>query len=125
MRQLSMILNAIALSVVLVPPALADGDLAAGKKIFKKCAVCHSLTAGKNKVGPSLHGVFGRTSGTAPKYKYSKAMKAKGVVWDNKTLNTYLTAPKKFVPGNKMPFPGLKKAEQRADLLAYLEQASK
>jgi cytochrome c2 len=103
----------------------ADGDAQRGKKVFRKCAACHSLTPGKNKIGPSLNGVLERKSGTAPKYRYSTAMKSAGVIWTEENLDKYLAAPKKFVPKNKMPFPGLKKARDRKDVIAYLKTATK
>ena len=96
----------------------ADAD--AGKRVFNKCAVCHSPAAGKNGVGPSLHGVVGRKSGTAPGFNYSEAMKSANKTWDEATLDTYLTDPKAAVPGNKMVFPGLPNAEDRANVIAYL-----
>ena len=107
--------------------ALAAGDPAKGEKLFKKCAACHSLEAGRKKVGPSLHGVIGRTAGTAEGYRYSKAMTAygqSGVVWGEDTLNIYLEAPRKVVKGTKMSFPGLKTAQDRADVIAYLKKAA-
>ncbi len=103
--------------------AHAAGDADKGKKVFAKCKGCHTLKPNKHRVGPSLAGVIGRTAGTAPKYKYSKAMRAygaSGVVWNEKTLDVYLTKPRKVVKGTKMTFPGLKKPTQRADLIAYL-----
>jgi cytochrome c len=105
-------------------PALADGDAAAGEKIFIKCKTCHTLEAGKNKVGPSLAGLIGRKAGTAPDFNYSDAMKNSGITWDEAALNEYITDPKAKVPGNKMVFPGVKKDEDRANLIAYLKQAA-
>ena len=105
-------------------PALAEGDTAKGEKLFKRCAACHSLEAGKKKIGPSLAGVFGRAAGAVEDFKYSKAMVDSGIVWDAETLDKYLERPKKFIPKNKMAFPGLRKVDQRADLIAYLEQAT-
>lgn len=96
----------------------ADAD--AGKRVFNKCAICHTSTAGKNGLGPSLFGVVGRKSGTAPAYNYSEAMKSAGKTWDEATLITYLTDPKAIVPGNKMAFAGLPNAEDRANVVAYL-----
>ena len=85
-------------------------DVDAGKKIFRKCKACHTLKAGgKSAIGPNLHGVVGRNAATVDGFKYSKAMKESGLVWDEATLTAYLTKPKEFLPGNKMPFPGLKK----------------
>lgn len=105
-------------------PALAEGDTAKGEKLFKRCAACHSLEAGKKKIGPSLAGVFGRAAGAVEDFKYSKAMVDSSIVWDAETLDKYLERPKKFIPKNKMAFPGLRKVDQRADLIAYLEQAT-
>jgi len=100
--------------------AYADGDAVAGKSVFNKCAVCHSPAAGKNSVGPSLFGVVGRPSASAPGYSYSDAMKAANKTWDEATLEVYLTDPKALVPGTKMTFPGLPKPEDRANVIAYL-----
>jgi len=112
------------LTVLGASPSHADGDAAKGKKVFHKCMACHSLEAGKNKVGPSLHGIIGRKSGTEAGYNYSDAMKNANLTWDEATLDKYLTKPKEEVPGNKMPFPGLPKAEDRQNLIAYLKEAS-
>lgn len=105
--------------------AMADGDPAKGEKIYKKCKTCHSLEAGKSKIGPSLAGVMGRTAGTAEGFKkFSKAMKESGVVWSEETLGTFLADPKGTIPGNKMTFPGLKKEGDQKDVVAYLKQAA-
>ncbi len=104
--------------------APAGGDPEAGKKVFKKCKSCHFADKKKNKVGPYLLGVVGRKAGSVPDFKYSDAMKAKGeegLVWTEENLHQYLKAPKKFVPGNKMAFAGLKKDKDIADLIAYLK----
>ena len=104
-------------------PALAQ-DAAAGKKVFAKCMACHDAKAEKNKVGPHLVGVIGRTAGTVEKFKYSPAMTAAGeggLVWDEAKIAEYLKKPKEFVDGNKMAFPGLKKDEDIANVIAYLK----
>ncbi|MCH8237141.1 MAG: c-type cytochrome [Proteobacteria bacterium] len=105
--------------------ALAAGDAAKGKKIFNKCKACHSIKAGKNKVGPSLAGVVGRKAGTAAGFKRYKGLKGADWTWDEALLDEYLTDPKKFAKartGKKtsMVFK-LKKAGQRADIIAYLK----
>ena len=116
----------IAVAAVLVTSqASAAGDVAQGKKVFNKCKACHSLAAGKKKIGPSLHGLFGRTSGTTAGFNYSKAMKKAAIVWTPETLAQYLTNPKKFVPGNRMPFAGIKKQNERDNIVAYIQQATK
>jgi cytochrome c len=109
-----------------VLPAQAEGDAAAGKKVFAKCTACHDATAGKDKVGPTLVGVFGRTAGTHESYlsKYSNNMKeagAAGLLWDDANLAAYLHDPKAVIPKGKMSFPGLKKDEDVANVIAYLK----
>ena len=102
----------------------ADADLKKGKKVFKKCAACHTVVQKKHKIGPSLAGVMGRTAGTIEGFKYSKAMRAygkSGIVWSEETLDAYLLNPRKAVKGTKMVFPGLKKAKDRAAVIAYLK----
>lgn len=99
-------------------------DAANGEKVYKKCKACHALEAGKNKVGPTLAGVFGRKAGGVDGFKYSKAMAESGIVWDEKTIDEFLAKPKDVVPKTRMAFPGLKKEQDRADLIAYLKQAT-
>jgi cytochrome c len=105
--------------------AASAEDLAAGKASFAKCKACHSLEEGKNEIGPSLHGLFGRKAGTAPKFNYSAANKSSGITWGEDTLFKYLENPQKFVPGTKMVFPGIKSEKERHALIEYLEQATK
>lgn len=114
------------LAVAFVPAAsAADGDATAGKKVFRKCQACHTLEEGKHRQGPSLHGVIGRKAGTADGFKrYSDAMKSYDTVWDEASISAYLENPKQAVPGNKMIFVGLKKEEDRADVIAYIKQAA-
>jgi cytochrome c len=104
--------------------AMAEGDAAAGEKVFKKCKACHAVGDGaKNKVGPMLNGMIGAAAGSVEGYKYSKALLAKkdeGLVWSEAELDAFLTKPKEYLKGTKMSFPGLKKEQQRADVIAYL-----
>jgi nitrite reductase (NO-forming) len=95
------------------------GDAAAGRLVFRKCQACHSMEPGKVMLGPSLAGILGRKAGSEAGYSYSPAMKQANIVWDAKTLDAYLTDPQKVVPGNKMPFPGLKTDTDRADVIAF------
>lgn len=107
-----------------MPLALAEGDVAAGEKVFKKCKACHVVDSEKNRLGPHLVGVMGREAGSVDGFKYSKAMTEAGVTWDETTLDEYLADPKGYIPKNKMAFPGLKKEEDRANLIAYLKEAA-
>ena len=117
---------ALALSAVLgAGMAQASGDAAKGEKVFNKCKACHTLEAGKNRVGPSLNGLFGRAAGTVEGYKYSDAMKGSGITWEEDSLKSYLEDPKKAIPGNKMTFGGIKKEDDLEDLIAYLKEATK
>ena len=94
-----------------------------GETLFKKnCAICHTLEAGKNKIGPSLAGVVGRKAGSVPGFAYSAANKNSGDIWDAQTLDTYLADPRKFMPGTKMVFAGLKTPEDRKALIEYLKE---
>jgi nitrite reductase (NO-forming) len=99
---------------------IGGGDPAAGKLVFRKCQACHSLEPGKDVLGPSLAGIVGRKSGAEPNYAYSPAMKDANLTWDAKTLDAYLDDPQKIVPGNKMPFPGLKTSQDRSDVIAFI-----
>lgn len=104
-------------------PVHAAGDPDEGKKVFRRCMACHSLKPGQHRVGPSLAGVFGREAASAEGFgRYSDAMKNADVVWNEDNLDKYLADPKGFIPGNKMVFPGLKDAEDRADVIAYIKQ---
>ncbi len=108
--------------------AHADGDAEAGKKVFKKCKACHAVgEKAKNKVGPLLNNIVGREGGVVEGFKYSKALLAKkeeGLVWDEESLDTYLTKPKAFIPKGKMAFAGLKKEKDRENVIAYLKTFS-
>ncbi|CAL1692782.1 hypothetical protein MMB232_02964 [Brevundimonas subvibrioides] len=97
------------------------GDAVAGERVFAQCRTCHSIEEGVNRVGPSLHGIIGRTAGQVAGYNYSAANKASGKVWDNETLFAYLENPRAYIPGTKMAFVGLRDPQQRANVIAYLD----
>ena len=104
---------------------LASADIAKGEKVAKACAACHDFTkGGPNRTGPNLWGVVGRAKGTEAGFSYSDGMKGKGGVWNYDDLNHFLWKPKAFVSGTKMTFIGLKKAEDRAAVIAWLRTLS-
>jgi cytochrome c len=98
------------------------GDAAAGEKAFAVCKTCHAVEAGKNMVGPSLHAIQGRKSGSVPGYSYSTANKNSGITWTNEKLFQYLETPQRIIPGTKMTYTGLKDPQKRADVIAYLDK---
>lgn len=124
MKHRAAFLLGLAAAIMAANPAMAEGDVKAGKKVFNKCKACHWADKEKNKVGPHLVGLFGREAGALEDFKYSDAMKESGIVWDAETLIPYLKKPKEAVPGTKMAFVGLKKDQQIADVIAYLEEAT-
>ena len=101
------------------------GDIASGEKIFKKCAACHSINkGGKNKIGPALYNVVGRTVGGVNDYKYSKALASYGKEWTFEELNGFLLKPASYIKGTKMSYAGLRKEKDRASVIKYLNQKS-
>jgi cytochrome c len=101
---------------------LLAGDPARGETIYHKCQGCHSID--RNRIGPKHMGLFGRQAGSLPDFDYSEAMKKSGIVWNEQTLDTFLADPRGMVPGTKMTYAGIKSAQDRADLIAYLKQAT-
>ncbi|MDX5361833.1 MAG: cytochrome c family protein [Alphaproteobacteria bacterium] len=117
---------AAALAALVAGPALADGDAAKGEKVFNKCKACHMVGENaKNRVGPQLNGILGAEIASVDGFKYSdafQAKKAEGFVWTEENLDAYLADPRGFIPKNKMGFAGLKKEDDREDVIAYLKQ---
>lgn len=97
------------------------GDVAGGEKTFRQCVICHSNKDGENKIGPHLFNVIGRKAGTVAKYSYSPANKKSGIVWSEQAMFEYLENPRAKMPGTKMSFAGLKKPQDRANVVAYLK----
>ena len=105
--------------------AEGGGDAARGEKHFEECASCHSVAAGENGVGPSLHAIINRKAASLEDFRYSPAMKKSEITWTPETLETFIADPQKLVPANRMAYAGLTDAAERADLIAYLQQATK
>lgn len=101
--------------------ASLTGDATHGKQVFMQCKTCHAVEAGKNMIGPSLAGIVGRAAGSVAGYSYSTANKNSGITWSEDKLFQYLEKPARVVPGTKMAFGGLAKAQDRADVIAYLK----
>ncbi|MDP5217043.1 cytochrome c family protein [Ruegeria sp. 2205SS24-7] len=104
--------------------AAAEGDAAKGEKVFRKCKACHAVGEGaENKVGPVLNGIVGRQVGTIDGFKYSDtliAMSEEGVVWSPEELDAFLIKPRDYAKGTKMSFAGLRKEDERVNVIAYL-----
>lgn len=122
------IFASVAAIAALSAPALAEGDAKKGERVFKKCQACHQVgDDAQNRVGPILNDIIGRTAGTVEGFKYSDAMiqaGEDGMVWNDEHLHGYLEKPRDYIPGNKMSFAGLRKEEDRDDVVAFLEQYS-
>ena len=118
----------IALIVVLAVSATAGaqtGDPARGERLFGACAACHSLEPNRNMTGPSLSELWNRKPGTLPSFeRYPPALTSSGIIWDEATLDAWISDPQHFIPGNTITFPGVKDARQRVDLLAFLKEAT-
>jgi len=117
--------SVIAMLVLAGPVAQADGDPVMGKRLFAQCGSCHTTQAdGSGRIGPSLHGLFGRKAGALDGFAFSAAMQKSGIVWDERSLDEYIKEPASRVPGTKMVFLGVQKDQARADIIAYLKEAT-
>jgi cytochrome c len=103
--------------------AQAAGDPVKGEQVYHRCQGCHSID--RNRIGPMHKGLFGRPAGSVADFTYSDAMKNSGIVWSEQTLDQFLQGPRKMVPGTKMTYAGVANAQDRADLIAYLKEATK
>ncbi len=109
--------------IVNLADMMKTADATRGEKIFKKCASCHNVNKGEAaKVGPNLFGIIGKARGSSAGFAYSDAMKTKGGSWDNESINQFIAKPKDYLAGTKMAFPGLKKPQDRADVILFLEK---
>lgn len=116
----------------ILPPAeyLAQAPYAAadrenGERLAQMCRACHTFgKGGVNMVGPNLHGIFGTTAGSVARYAYSAALQEADFVWTPRALDAWLAQPARFLPGNRMSFPGVSRASDRADLIAHLLEAT-
>lgn len=111
--------------LVTADAALAQGDAAAGERVFARCGACHVVDQEQNRVGPHLVGLFGREAGSVESFgRYSDAMKDADITWDEETVKQYVKDPRGYIPGNIMAFPGLKDEEDLENLIAYLKEAT-
>jgi cytochrome c len=115
----------VALAAFAAGGARADGDPARGEQRFGDCVACHSTERDVNGVGPSLYGVFERKAGGLTDFRYSPALRRSGITWTVQALDSFIADPQKMVPANRMPYGGMPDAGDRADLISYLQKASK
>ena len=119
---------AVALFILVPGEAIAlvhPGNAENGKRLFRACAGCHSLNAGETRFGPSLAGLFGRKAGLVPRFRYSKALQNSSIVWNERALDAWLANPRLFIPGNRMPFFGVRDPQLRKDIIAFLKLATR
>ena len=115
----------VGLCAAITPAWSQTVDAARGERVFRACAACHSLQPNRNMTGPSLSGVWKRKAGTLDSFdRYSAALSSSGITWDDRTLDAWIADPQHFIPGNTMTFAGVKDTRQRADLLAFLKEAT-
>jgi len=125
MRSVTWVAAVVAATAVAFSAALADGDAERGARRFEECVACHALEKGKESVGPSLYGVFGRKAGEGADFRYSPALKRSGITWDAASIDTFIADPQAIVPGNRMPYADIADAATRADLIAYMARTFK
>jgi cytochrome c len=124
MRSLAPITAGVLVALAALWPAAAlGGDVTRGERIYERCVACHSLD--RNRTGPKHCGLFGRRAGSVSDFEYSPAMRASGIVWNEKTLDRFLAAPTKVVSGTSMGYAGVDDPRERADLIAYLKAANR
>lgn len=114
----------LAFALVATTSAANADDVDHGQLLFRQCSICHAVEEGRNKVGPSLYNLFGTIGGTVPGYSFSNAMKEHQIIWTFENLSAHTEDPRKFTPGTKMVYAGMKKESDRRDLIAYLRVAT-
>jgi cytochrome c len=122
----SIVLSLAFISLALPAKALPPGDPQRGETIYERCAACHAIN--RDRTGPRHAGLFGRRAGSLSGFAYSTAMKkagAKGLIWNDETLDAFLRNPTAYVPGTRMGYAGVKDDQERADLIAYLKRATR
>jgi len=114
----------LAFAFVMATRLSVAADAVRGQQLYVECIACHSLEPGVHGIGPSLHGVFNRQAGVVDGFRYSPALRRSGIIWTADTLDAFIADSQKFLAGNRMPFAGMPEAADRADLIAYLQQAA-
>lgn len=117
--------SALAITFFYAVPALAGGDPVKGKAAFARCQICHAVQPGVNRVGPSLANIFDTKAGEVKGFNFSPAMKASKIIWNEQTLDAFLAKPMERIPGNRMAFGGVPDPQDRANIIAYLQEAGK
>jgi len=128
MKKLGCAVLSVVVLVLTGQGAMAEGDAAEGKRLFRICKECHRLrddTGKRKKDGPHLESLLGRKAASVEGFAYSAAMRRSGIIWDAETLDRFVAAPKAVAPGTKMDFEGLPDKRDRLDLIAYLKKATK
>ena len=124
MKPVRCLLSAAVIALALAGTVQAQ-DAKRGEKAFENCRACHAADGAGNEVGPGLRGVFGRKAAERDDFRYSPALKRSGITWTAQTMDSFIADPQKLVPANRMPFSGIPDARERADLIAYMQQAFK
>jgi cytochrome c len=121
-----LLFTAVAAVLVSSPVCAQQDSIARGERGFRVCVACHLLEPDRNMTGPSLANLWGRKAGSLPSFdRYSDALRTSGIIWDDRSLDAWLTDPERMVPDNEMPFEGIKDERARTDLLAFLKEATK
>src|SRR5262249_47006507 len=124
-RRYRVVAVAMSLMALSAPTWAEPGDVTRGERMYRACVACHSLEPNRNMTGPSLAEIWNRQSGSLASFpRYSPALKSAGIIWSDDTLDEWIKDPQHFIPGNTMTFAGIKDARQRADLLAFLKDAT-